>query len=555
MAPVTRTDEEDGLNPVDRLSTDLGSAALTDYGTRLRRRWWVVALGLLVGLAVGVALLAAQSKQYTSTTAVLVTPVGPGSSSSTSSTTARTGSDVNLDTESQIVGSAQVADAVRTLLRTADPVTDLQKNVSVTVPPNSSVLSIAYTAGSAKAAQQGSHAFAQAYLANRADTAKKQVALTVAGLQTQLDAAQAQLKTLTDKSATLVDNSPDKVYADAQRNVVISQINDLTSRLAPLTTAAATPGQIITDAPLPKRASAPIPALDLGGGLVVGLLLGLAAAIGLDRRDHRLRRSADVTRLVGLPVLAEVPADRSGGGFPGDGQGPLFDRLRNSLVGSGRSASSVQVADAANHGATGTVALQLARSLVRSAGQAVLVVAHPDSTLPRLTGTTDRPGLAEVLRGELSLEDALVVAPDLPGVRVLAPGRRAGDLDALLQSPRLGAVLAGLRDVGAVVVETRSTGDSAAAQAVSAHVGTVLLVAERGRTDSTAVTEASTAAEHMGAQVCGVVLVAPFRRESGSPAAAPAAGRDRPGPALSEPALSGTASTAPRGPVANEPTP
>lgn len=538
---------------MDRLSTDLGSAALTDYGTRLRRRWWVVALGLLVGLLVGIALLAAQSKEYTSTTAVLVTPVGPGSASSTSSTTARTGSDVNLDTESQIVESAQVADAVRTLLRTQDSVTQLQQDVAVTVPPNSSVLSIAFTAGSAKAAQQGSHAFAQAYLANRADTAKKQVALTVAGLQTQLDAAQAQLKTLTDKSATLVDGSPDKVYADAQRNVVVSQINDLTSRLAPLTTAAATPGQIITDAPLPKKASSPIPALNLGGGLVVGLLLGLAAAVGLDRRDHKLRRAADVTRLVGLPVLAEVPADRSGSGFPGDGQGPLFDRLRNSLVGSGRAASSVQVSDAADRGATGTVALQLARSLVRSAGQAVLVVAHPDSALPRLTGTTDRPGLAEVLRGELALDDALVTSPSLPGVRVLPAGRRPAELEALLQSPRLGTVLAGLRDVGAVVVETRSTGDSAAAQAVSAHVGTVLLVAERGRTVSTSVAEASSAAEHMGAQVCGVVLVAPGRREPAAPAAASPAGRTQP-----EPALSGTGSTPVRGgslgSAADEPT-
>ncbi len=535
---------------MDRLSTDLGSAALTDYGTRLRRRWWVVALGLLAGLAVGVALLSVQSKQYTSTTAVLVTPVGPGSVNTTSSTTARTGSDVNLDTESQIVESAQVADAVRTLLRTQTSVTDLQQNVAVTVPPNSSVLSIAYTTGSAKGAQQGSHAFAQAYLTNRGETAKKQVALTVAGLQTQLDAAQAQLKSLTDKSATLVDNSPDKIYADAQRNVVISQINDLTSRLAPLTTAAATPGQIITDAPLPKKASSPIAALNLGGGLVVGLLLGLAAAVGLDRRDHKLRRAADVTRLVGLPVLAEVPADRSGAGFPGDGQGPVFDRLRNSLVGSGRSAASVQVADAGDRGATGTVALQLARSLVRSAGQAVLVVAHPDSVLPRLTGTSDRPGLAEVLRGELSLADALIVAPNLPGVRLLAPGRNPAELDALLQSPKLGGVLAGLRDSGAVVVETRGTGGSAAAQAVSAHVGTVLLVVERGRTDSAAVTEATTAANHMGAQVSGVVLVTATRREPSTPPPASAGGRVQP-----QPALSGSAPKAGRGTVADEPAP
>lgn len=492
---------------MDRLSTDVGSAAFSDYGTRLRRRWWVVLLGVVLGLLAGAALLATQPESYTSTTSVLVTPVGPGALTGTTATTSRTGTDINLDTESQIVESAQVGDAVRTLLRTDRSVTDLLADLTVTVPPNSQVLSIAYAAGTAKGAQEGSHAFAQAYLTNRMLTAKRQVELSVAGLQTQLDAAQAQLKAVTDKVSSLVDGSPDKVYADSQRNVVVSQINDLASRLAPLQTAAATPGQIITDAPLPATASSPIPALDLGGGLVVGLLLGLAAAVGLDRRDHRLRRPADVTRLVGLPVLADVPVERTPGTLPGDTQGPIFDRLRNTLVGAEPTTAAVQVSDTGGHGASAVVALQLSRSLVRSSNNVVLVVAHPSSALPALTGAQGRPGLSDVLRGDLTLGDVCVRVPALPGVTLLPPGRDPQDLEALLQSRALTTVLASLRTSACVVLETSGTGESAAAQAVAAHSDACVVVAERGRTGGDEVQEAAQAAARMGTTVSGVVLV------------------------------------------------
>jgi len=501
---------------VDRLSTDLGSTDLTDYGARLRRRWWVVALGVLLGLGAGLAITAAQSKTYTSTTSVLVAQTAASTGSVDGG---RTSSSVNLDTESQIVQSAQVADAARTLLRTDTPVTELQQQVSVNVPPNSSVLAVSFDGGTPKAAQEGSHAFAQAYLTDRADQAKKQVDVSVANLQAQLKTAQDQLQAASDKSAALVDNSPEKILADAQRTIIVNQVNDLLGRLAPLQSNTIDPGQIITDAPLPQSASSPIPALNLGAGLVAGLLLGLALAVLSDRTDHRLRRSGDVARQVGLPVLATVPADRSGTAFPGDEQGALFDRLRNTLAGAGTTVRALQVADPGAHGASGVVAAQLARSLVRAHGRATLVIAHPGSTLPEATGTTGHPGLVEVLRGEASLADVGTRVPQLPGVTVVPPGRDPGELEGLLQSPSARTVLESLVAGGpGLVLETGGTGDSAAAQAVAADADVLLLVAERGRTDARAVVAAADGARSMGRPVAGVVLVTAVTRRPAAPA-------------------------------------
>ena len=510
---------------MDRLSTDLGGPAFTDYGARLRRRWKVVVAGLLLGLALGALLLTLQHKQYTSTTSVLVNPTG---SAGVTLAGGRTTTEVNLDTESQLVESAQVAGAARSLLRTDESVVALLDRVVVTVPPNSQVLAIAYTAGTAKGAQEGSHAFAQAYLTNRAAEAKSATDLTVAGLQTQLKAAQEQLRSATDRASSFVDGSPDQVLAEAQRNVIVSQINDLTSRLAPLQTAAPAPGQIITDAPLPQKPSAPLPALDLGGGAVLGLLLGLGLAMLLDSRDRRLREPRDVARHVGLPVLADVPAARPG--VPSAAQSSVFDRLRNQVVGFDSVARPLQVADPSGRGASGTVALELAQSLARVHRTATLVLAHPQSVLTETVGGADRPGLVEVLRGEASLDEVRYQAPDLPGLIVVPPGRNPAELDTLLQSPHLASVLGSLRDSSpAVVVETLGTGDSAAAQAVAAHSQSVLLVVERGRTQAQAVSDSAEAATRMGAEVAGVVLVPALGRRAGasgtsgtSPGAGPA---------------------------------
>lgn len=499
---------EKGEQGVDRLSTDVGGNDLTDYGARLRRRGWIVALGLLLGLSAGLAVTAALSKTYTSTTSVLVIPIDGSTGNVVGG---RTSGTVNLDTESQLVQSSQVGQAARTLLKSPDAVTDLLAQVSVTVPPNSAVLAIDFLAPTPQAAQQGSHAFAQAYLTDRANQAKQQTDVQVASLQAQLKVAQGELQAATDKAAALVANSPDKLLADAQRTIISNQVNDLLNRLAPLTSAPASPGQIITDAPLPTTASSPIPALNVGAGLVIGLLVGLGVAVVVDRLDHRLRRPSDVGRQVGLPVLATISGGREAGLLLGASQGPAFDRLRNVLA--GPNGHSIQVSDPDGRGGSGPVAAQLALSLVRSHGSSLLVVAREGSLLPDELGVTGHPGLAEVLNGTASLPDVCTSSNRLPGVTIVPPGRDPEELERLLQSSTAHEVLAGLaaRSPG-LVIETLSTGRSAAAQAVAAAADVLVLVAEIGRTDGRDVREAADGAVLLDRSVSGVVLVPQVRR-------------------------------------------
>ena len=304
-------DDKDGL-PVDRLSTDLGGAALTDYGTRLRRRWWVVALGALLGLAVG--LRAARTRSRRST------PRPRRCWSRRSSTTSGEQHDddphrldVNLDTE-------VAAGRVRAHRRTP--------SARSCAPASRSARCRTRSPSRCRRTARSSRSPTPAARPRRRSRARTRSRRPTSPTAPRPPSARStspsracrpsstpprrSCATSPTRSAALVAGSADSVYADAQRKVVATQVNDLTQRLAPLhDQPAATPGSIITDAPLPKNASAPIPALDLGGGLVVGLLLGLAAWRScLDRRDHRLRRGADVTcAWSACPSLADVPAE------------------------------------------------------------------------------------------------------------------------------------------------------------------------------------------------------------------------------------------------------
>ena len=65
-----------------------------------------------------------------------------------------------------------IATAAQKLLKVTTPPDQLAANVTVTVPPNTTVLTLTYAAGAPKEAQSGSHAFAIAYLQNRQATAQ-----------------------------------------------------------------------------------------------------------------------------------------------------------------------------------------------------------------------------------------------------------------------------------------------------------------------------------------------------------------------------------------------
>ena len=154
---------------MDALARDIGDSDSVRSIGRIRRFWWLVLLGALLGLVAGSAAVTLIQKQYASTTTLVVYP--PPDQTTVSG--ARMNSSVNMDNELQFITSVDVGSAAKALLHTETDLDVLATQLTATVPANTSVIDIAFNASTPEKALQGSHAFAQAYLNVRTDQAAR----------------------------------------------------------------------------------------------------------------------------------------------------------------------------------------------------------------------------------------------------------------------------------------------------------------------------------------------------------------------------------------------
>lgn len=495
------------------------SVQVADYGAMLRRRWWVLALGAVIGLVLAVEVLVLSSKTYESTAGVLVLPTGVESAGVVGD---RTGGDINLDTEAQIVSSVDVATRAKALLQVDSDPRDLAANVSVAVPPNTSVVNISYSAPNPEDAQRSAQAFGQAYLDNRAAVATAKLKTQVAALQGQIATATKSLRTVTGQKAALPETSPDRAEADAQENILVNRISQLNGDLSPLEATLAAkvePGRIINSPKLPTTPTDPNPKIILPSGLMLGLLAGLGFAMLLQRVDKRVHNAAELRKASGRPVLTTVPITAlsviAAGISPRSSPaGQAFRRLRNLLVSKYSGTGQIILVAGVNNGVSGSlVAANLASTLARAGSETVLVCADLRSraALP-LVGLDDDKGLAELLTGEVALERVRRPVPGLPRLQVIGPG--LVDAEEWLQSEAVVDLLERLQHERSafVVVEAPPTSVSADAQALGALADVVILAVEKRHTLRRDVTEAVDEFGRVGGEVLGSVLVSFTRR-------------------------------------------
>ncbi|MFW5416272.1 chain length determinant family protein [Nocardiopsis sp. CNT-189] len=491
---------------------------LRDYADVLRRRWAAVAAGAAGGLLVAAAAVLALPSEYAAATAVQVRPTGPAEL--TGERSGRTGGEVNLDTEAQVVRSTEVAAAAGELIGTAEAPDELRERVEVTVPPNSSVLEIAYRGASPEAARDGSAAFADAYLAYRADRAREEI-------DARLDALRGEAE---ERTADLEGSgSAGGGREAARREALQGGLADLDGEIGPLSAlrASLTPGRVISPAVPPESAASPRPVLWLGGGAMAGLAAGLAAAFGADHRDRRLRTGRDVRRAAGAPLLLDTgpagPLARPGGRAV-----QRANEAAHALAARPGGGPRVLLVAGASADATGTAAaVDLAAALARTGSDTLLVLADPgDGSGLGPLGLDPGPGLAEALLGadpgRLELRTAAA-----PGLRVL----RYGDADAadLLQRGAMTGLLGRLR-ADRVVVAAAPMGERADALAMAAAADAVLPAVALGRTRAAELAEALRSLALVRAEVPGL-LAAPAAPERPGTAPRPHAPAAAPRPA------------------------
>ncbi|GII93261.1 YveK family protein [Sinosporangium siamense] len=282
------------------IATRTSSDALSDCLGLLRRRWAILLLCLAAGFTGGVAITRFATPAFTATAQVLVTPTGVQDQFNQLSNRQR--EPLNLDTESQIAQSTVVTEQAMRTLGTAGHASE-PPLIDVSVPPNSAVLSISATTPWPETAAAQANAFAQAYLSHRAATATETLNAQLKALMSKRRQVLGSLARGATALADIPRGSAEHSLATGEQATRSRQLRAVTLRYDELKTVVVTPGKLIGGASVPEAPSFPSLPLNLGSGLMIGLLTGAAAATLRDRLDTRLRSAADVERLTSLPVL------------------------------------------------------------------------------------------------------------------------------------------------------------------------------------------------------------------------------------------------------------
>lgn len=489
---------------VEQVSGQQGGSTLGEYSGALRRRWWVVALGAVVGLGLAAAYLLVAPQTYISTASVLVNPIGGELDNAVEG--ARTNSLVNLDTEAQLVTSQAVSARAKVILQTREIVGQLVQNVSVEVPPNTNVLRISFTGGTAEEARDGAAAYAAAYLANRLESSDDLLEQQERALRQQIAELESQLPTAT---------------ADELPGLEAS-LETVNTRLAFLVGTRVNPGKIISDSLLPNRPASPNAGLVLTSGLAFGLLLGLIGLYLLERRDGRCYDWRTVERRLGLAVLADIPGKAGSPAplYPPHSPGAeAFNQVRNAILsGLGDEPATLVVASPSPGFGADVVAANVAVALARAGHRTTLVVADESSQIADLFGMPATDGLTEVLRGRLEMRKAIQAVPDLPDLALVAAGH---GLDSEIDDLEGSGIELLLGDVAEesqfVVIRARANDVAADAQFFGRHARAALPVIEIGRTVRDAVETGVRQWQLVGTTVPGAVTVPPFEAPEPAP--------------------------------------
>ena len=340
----------------------------------------------------------------------------------------------------------------------------------------------------------------------------------VGSLEGSLGAARGSL---TSGSSALVQLNELQRTADAVRTLYEGVLN----RMKELQTEEATArpdARVAAYASIPERPSSPKIAINM----LIGLLLGVGSAIGLvilrQEMDTGLSTMEDVEGRLGLPYLGALPTLRSsvqGNGsrsaadaIPQNATSALAEAFRGLaaalLHGAGRRPPFVLALTSAlpKEGKT-VAAVCLARMLAMTRLKVVLV--DCDLRRPSLAATLrlpQRPGLIEVLQGEVALADALV-ADEKTGLQVLPlkSGRLASE--SPFDTPAMDALLADLRSrFDVVVLDTSPVLPVVEGRVLCQKADAVVLMVRWRRTPEKAARLAARLLAAVGVRIEGVAL-------------------------------------------------
>ncbi len=455
----------------------------------LRRRWLLIVGVVLACMIAAIARYESATRSYEATASVAF---GNATLTESALQVSRGSGDPERDaaTNVLIASSRDVAEGVRTELRSPAAPDTLLSAVSVEAAPNANVINITASTSSPIFSARLANAFADQYLSTET---KSQL--------TAIDAAQRDLQ-------RQIDNLP---AGSAQR----STLEDSRQRLDELRAIASGGLQIISRAsppPSPSGASIKTTAIL---GLLVGLALAGALVFLLESLDRRVNSVDGFERAYRLPVLATVPPSAFRRNQVHDRPRSLepYRILRSALdfVAVTRQLDTLLITSAVPSEGKSNAAIDLAHAIALANRRVVLVeldlrqpsFSHHFALDPLRGVTTALTGRADV--GDLLLQPL----PQVPNLSVIPAGALPPNPSELLSSPAVSSLLADLAgDDTMVIIDAPPLNPVADAQVLlnNPAIHAALIVARLGHTTRDQVQRARSILDRHMLQPVGLVV-------------------------------------------------
>ena len=422
--------------PVTELTAGFTSGAFIKAA--LRRRVRFLCVTAFVGLLIGFGLYVKFPPAYKATATLLLTNA-PNENTATA-----------METEATLAQSLPVAERVVRQLGLQQSVASFVAASTVTVTTGQ-VLTVTVAAPSADAAVARTNALATAFLQFRAAYLEVQQNDLVAGLNQQQDKAQKSLDSINAKinlvaaepssqtqQANLKKLQAEQVDASDTLGQVKAYVVDTMATGRTTTDSMVQDSKVLDPATLAKHSRMEGITLDVAGGLVGGLALGLGIVIVSALISDRLRRRDEVAEAFGAPVglsVGTLRKPRLPSATPRRKAKRDLDmrrvvaHLRNTLPGSSHGPASLAVIAVDDTRVAAQAVASLAVSYA-SEGRTVIAADLSDrADLGRLLGVKDR-GTHPVSRGGTQFlvtvpepDDVAPVGPLQGSTRPAVPGR------------------------------------------------------------------------------------------------------------------------------------
>jgi len=306
----------------------------------------------------------------------------------------------------------------------------------------------------------------------------------------------------------------------SQARSLVTTLQQQLQNLSVQEIARGTTASVISPAEAAPAPISPRKGFNLAASGLLGLLLGTALALLLDRLDDRVHAGEDAEVAAHLPILAHVPLVARGatllvGQGSGTGARPhpslveSFRMLRANIAFAGldEPPRSVAITSCRQGEGKSTSALNLA-TVVGLSGKSVLLI---DCDLRRpeihsLLGLSNEAGLTTVAAGRTSLESA-IQSTGVAGLRVLTSGPIPSNAPELFESRGGRAALsAAMRLADFVVMDCPPALGLADAHAVAALCDATLLVVACEGTNKRQVARACRSLSGAGGRLLGLIF-------------------------------------------------